>query len=397
MPWLAGAAILLTAFTLRPAVTSLGALLRDVQAATGMSSTVAGVLTTLPPVCFGVFGLLGGRLGRRHKVEHVLVWAGVATALGLAVRVATGMPWVLLLFTIPALGGMAVGNVLLPVAVRAWFPRQTGRVTGLYALVMAIGTAIPAAASVPVARAAGSWQFGLGIWAVPSALAAIPWLLLRQRARVRARTEIVEAPEPSNDVSTPPHVPMLRRGRAWALAAFFGLQSMAAYVVMGWLPTIYRDAGVDAGRAGVLLALVTLLSGVMSITLPEFAARRDDQRPLVLIVAASAGCGYLGLLLAPAAAPFAWAVLIGVGMGAFPLALVLIGLRSRTDQGTAELSSLAQGAGYLIAASGPVTVGALYEATGSWDIPLVLLLGLLVPMAAAGFAAARPGAFDAVR
>ena len=386
-------AILLTAFTLRPAVTSLGALLPDVQSATGMSSTVAGILTTLPPVCFGLFGLLGGRIGRRHGVERVLVWAGAATAAGLALRVATGLPWFLLLFTVPALAGMAVGNVLLPVAVRAWFPGQKGRVTGLYALVMAIGTAIPAAASVPVARATGSWRLGLAIWAVPSALAIVPWLILRRRARNPAGT--AHEPEP-HDLSVPWR-PMHRRARAWCLAVFFGLQSLAAYVVMGWLPTIYRDAGVSPGRAGVLLALVTLLSGVMSIVLPEFAVRRDDQRPLVILVAASAACGYLGLLLSPASAPFVWAVLVGVGMGAFPLALVLISLRSRTDRGTAELSSLAQGAGYLIAATGPVTVGALREATGSWDVPLLVLLVLLVPMVGAGTVAARPGAIDADR
>jgi MFS transporter, CP family, cyanate transporter len=391
---LALAAIFLTSVNLRPAVTSAGALLRDVQAATGMSAVTAGVLTTLPPVCFGAFGLLAGRFGRRFGTARTVSVGLLVVAVSLVVRTLTDDGWWLVLWTVPALAGMAVGNVLLPVAVKGVFPTRVGRVTGLYSFGLAIGTAAAAGATVPIARAAGSWRVGLAIWAVPALVAAVPWWWLRTAPAVRATAASSPAPEPVGRAGS---VPIHRGVLAWALAGFFGLQSLAAYVVMGWLPSIYQDAGIEPARAGLLLAIVIGIGAPISIVLPEMAARRSDQRLWVLGLAATAAAAYVGLMVAPAAAPVLWAILLGTGMGAFPLALVLIGLRALTNEGTAKLSSLAQGAGYLLAASGPFAIGVLREATGSWTVPLLVLLGLLVPQVVCGMVAGREGHVDAPR
>jgi MFS transporter, CP family, cyanate transporter len=388
---LALAAIFLTAVNLRPAVTSAGALLRDVQVAIGLSGVAAGVLTTLPPVCFGAFGLLAGRLGRRFGTARTVAGGLLVVAASLVIRTLTEDGWWLVAWTVPALAGMAVGNVLLPVAVKRVFPTRVGRVTGLYSFGLAIGTAAAAGATVPIARAAGSWRVGLAVWAIPALLAAIPWFWLRTTPAGRA-TPPVAAGGPAGGTTS---VPIHRGRQAWALAGFFGLQSLAAYVVMGWLPSIYQDAGLAPAQAGLLLAVVIGIGAPISIVLPELAARRPDQRPWVLALAAMAASAYLGLLVAPAAAPWLWAVLLGIGMGAFPLALVLIGLRALTNEGTAKLSSLAQGVGYLIAASGPFAIGVLREATGSWRAPLLVLLALLVPQVVCGLVAGREGHVDA--
>jgi MFS transporter, CP family, cyanate transporter len=388
-------AIFLTSVNLRPAVTSAGALLRDVQLGTGMTGLEAGLLTTLPPVCFGAFGLLAGRFGRRFGTATTVALGLLLVAVSLVVRTLTDQAWWLLLWTIPALAGMAVGNVLLPVAVKRVFPSRVGRVTGIYSFGLALGTAAAAGVTVPIATLAGSWRFGLAIWAVPALLAAIPWWWLRV-----VRAPIPAPATPSSVAATPPAAPPAARpvhhGRqSWALAGFFGLQSLAAYVVMGWLPSIYQDAGVDPAHAGLLLALVVGIGAPISIVLPELAARHEDQRGWVVGLAAMAAAAYLGLLLAPAAVPVLWAILLGIGMGAFPLALVLIGLRALTSEGTAKLSSLAQGAGYLLAASGPVAIGVLHDATGSWTPPLLVLLALLVPQVGCGLVAGRAGHVDA--
>ncbi|MEX0836206.1 MAG: hypothetical protein WD010_08955, partial [Nitriliruptor sp.] len=166
------------------------------------------------------------------------------------------------------------------------------------------------------------------------------------------------------------------------------------YVVMGWLPSIYRDAGASPAVAGSLLAVLMLVGGPVSLLVPALAGRRVDQRPLVILLGIAAAIGFGGLLVAPAAAPWVWAVLIGVGMGAFPLALTLIGLRATTTDGTAALSSLGQGVGYLIAAGGPVLIGLLRDTTGSWQVPLLVILALLVPQLLCGLAAAKPGVVD---
>jgi MFS transporter, CP family, cyanate transporter len=389
-------AIFLTSVNLRPAVTSAGALLREVQLGTGMSGLEAGLLTTLPPVCFGAFGLLAGRLGRRFGTATTVALGLLLVAVSLVVRPMTDQAWWLLLWTVPALAGMAVGNVLLPVAVKRVFPTRVGRITGIYSFGLALGTAAAAGVTVPIATTAGSWRFGLAIWAVPALLAAIPWWWLRV---VRAPIPPPAAASATGAAPPPAAAPLARpvhHGRqSWALAGFFGLQSLAAYVVMGWLPSIYQDAGIDPAHAGLLLALVVGIGAPISIVLPELAARRDDQRVWVVGLAAMAAAAYLGLLLAPAGAPVLWAVLLGVGMGAFPLALVLIGLRALTSEGTAKLSSLAQGAGYLLAASGPVAIGVLHDATDSWTPPLLVLLALLVPQVACGLVAGRAGHVDA--
>jgi MFS transporter, CP family, cyanate transporter len=387
---LAAAAIFLTAVNLRPAVTSAGALLRDVQLALGMSGAAAGLLTTLPPICFGAFGLLAGRLGRRFGIARTVALGLLVVAVSLVVRTLTEEPWWLLVWTVPALAGMAVGNVLLPVAVKRVFPTRIGRVTGLYSFGLALGTAAAAGVTVPIAEATGSWRFGLAVWAVPALLAAVPWWWLRI-----VRGPIVAEAPPLAAGTSQRAVPVHRGLQAWALAGFFGMQSLAAYVVMGWLPSILQDAGIPSARAGLLLALVVGIGAPISVVLPPLAARRPDQRAWVVGLAATAATAYTGLIIAPAGAPVLWAVLLGVGMGAFPLALVLIGLRALTHEGTAKLSSLAQGVGYLVAASGPFLIGVLRDATGSWTPPLLVLLGLLVPQVVCGLVAGRPGHVDA--
>lgn len=393
----AGAAILLTALNLRPAVTSFGALLREVQQATGMSSTVAGLLTTLPPICFGVFGLVGGWVGRRLGAAQALLLAALLTTAGLTARIATSAPMLVLVFTVPALAGMALSNVLLPVAVKRWFPRQVGRATGLYSMVMFLGAGLAAAVSVPITHVTGSWRAGLGAWALMALLPIPCWLWLRsstsagEEAEIPGEAVVLGVAEARLDSG---RVSVHRHPKAWALAWFFGLQSLGAYVLMGWLPTIYRDAGVEPRVAGLLLALVIVVGAPVSVALPELAARRDDQRTLVLAIMATSVAAYGGLLIAPATLPWAWAVLLGIGWGAFPLALVLISLRAATSEGTAQLSAFSQGIGYLVAAAGPFGIGALHDATAGWTWPLLVLTGLLVPQLACGLVAAKPGYID---
>lgn len=387
-PWLLLATVVLTALNLRAAVTSVGPLLREMQASLGMSDTVAGVLTTLPVVGFGFVGLLAGRAGRRFGAERTLVAGLVLLVVGLVVRAASGSVGVLLAASAVAVVGIAVANVLVPVAVKRWFPDKVGRVTGLYSMSMAVGASASAALTVPLAQSFGGWRAGLGLWALPAVVALVPWLaVLRDRT-----TAMRNGAEPSPHQH---HLPVHRSVQAWALAVFFGIQSLGAYVTMGWLPAILQDAGVAPATAGVLLGVTIGLGAPVSILLPELAARRPDQRPWVVGLIGVLLSAYLGLILAPAAAPLLWSILLGIGLGAFPLALVLIGLRAATSQGTSDLSALAQGVGYLIAATGPLTVGVLHDLTGGWDVPLWLLVGLLAPKLAAGWLAARPGHVDA--
>ncbi|MDT3400492.1 MFS transporter, partial [Streptomyces sp. B1866] len=180
-----------------------------------------------------------------------------------------------------------------------------------------------------------------------------------------------------------------RSPTAWAMAVFFGLQATGAYVAMGWMPQIFRDAGVSAGTAGLLLAVTMVIGVPLSFVVPPVAARLRHQGVLVVVLSSFGLAGYAGLLLAPAAGAWAWAVLLGISVCTFPLALTMIGMRARTGAGVIRLSAFAQSTGYLISIPGPLLVGAINQHTGGWDWPIALMMALMVPQVAAGVLAGR--------
>ncbi|MFW6689607.1 CynX/NimT family MFS transporter [Streptomyces sp. MAR4 CNX-425] len=400
-------ALLLAAVNLRPAIASLGALLEDVRTDIGMSGTVAGLLTSMPPLCFAVFGSLAPRFARRFGPVAVVAGGLVAIAGGLALRPLLGNTPAFLAASALALGGIAVGNVLIPVIVKRWFPRRVGSMTGLYSMGLALGTASAAGVTVPVSDAlGGSWRQGLGVWAAVAALAAVPWVVLARGSRRAARAaDGAGAAGPAGAAgtgdggggrgvggqATEPERPVriAASPTAWALAVFFGLQATAAYVTLGWLPQIYRDAGVSASTAGLLLAVAMGMGVPLAFVLPRIAARLNHQGPLVVVLGACGLGGYAGLWLAPAGGAWVWALLLAVSNCAFPLVLTLIGVRARSHAGLVRLSAFAQSTGYLISIPGPLAVGALYGATDGWDVPLAVLAVFMLAQVTVGIAAGR--------
>ncbi|GAA4670386.1 CynX/NimT family MFS transporter [Streptomyces chumphonensis] len=385
--------LVIAALNLRPAVTGLGPLLEEVRAGLGMSSAVAGVLTSVPALCFAVFGSVASRLARRHGPAAVVLAGMAAITAGLALRPLAGGTTVFLLTTALALAGIAVSNVLMPVIVKRYFPDRVGAMTGLYSMALSLGTAAAAALTVPATEAlGGTWRTGIGLWAVLAALALLPWFAVFLRDRHHGDTAPAGPPGTGAAADgTPPSPPLrITRSRiAWALGCFFGLQATAAYVTMGWVPQIYRDAGLSASTAGVLLAVTMGLGIPLSFVLPRVAARLNHQAPLVLLLGVCGLTGYTGLWLAPAEGAWAWALFMGVSNCAFPLVLTMIGMRARTSGGVAQLSAFVQSTGYLISIPGPLLVGALHGATGGWEAPLALLAVLMVIQLGVGLVAGR--------
>ncbi|WSY86773.1 MFS transporter [Streptomyces sp. NBC_00876] len=385
-PWLIRLVVVglvLTALNLRPAITSLGALLEEVRDGLHMSGSVAGVLTSVPPLCFAVFGIMAPRLARRFGPGAVVCAGMVAIAAGLAIRPLVGGTAGFLAASALALMGIAVSNVLMPVIVKRWFPDRVGSMTGLYSMALALGTSLAAAVTVPMTEAmGGSWKAGLGIWAALAAAAILPWIPL-----VRDRTG---APgQPAEHRQEAPALRITRSRTAWGLACFFGLQATAAYITMGWMPQIFRDAGVSAGTAGVLLAVTMAMGVPLAFVIPRVAARIKNQGPIVVFLGACGLIGYAGLYLAPAGGAWAWALLLGISNCAFPLALTMIGMRSRSGAGVVRLSAFAQSTGYLISIPGPLLVGVLYQHSGGWGLPIALMAALMVPQMVAGIIAGR--------
>ncbi|MGP4087710.1 CynX/NimT family MFS transporter [Streptomyces sp. KR55] len=380
--------IVLSALNLRPAITSLGALLEEVRDGLGMSGSVAGLLTSVPPLCFAVFGVMAPRLARRFGPGAVVCAGMAAITAGLIVRPYTGGTAGFLAASALALMGIAVSNVLMPVIVKRWFPDRVGSMTGLYSMALALGTSAAAAVTVPMTEVlGGSWQSGLALWAVPAAAAVLPWIALVRDRRATSAGEAADRREHAREDA--PALRITRSRTAWALAVFFGLQATAAYITMGWMAQIFRDAGVAAGTAGLLLAVTMVMGVPLAFVIPRLATRLPQQGPIVLVLGVCGLAGYAGLYFAPAEGAWAWALLLGVSNCAFPLALTMVGMRARTGAGVAQLSGFAQSTGYLISIPGPLLVGVLYQHSGGWGLPIALMAGLMIPQMAVGVLAGR--------
>ncbi|MFI8516221.1 CynX/NimT family MFS transporter [Streptomyces sp. NPDC085481] len=410
--WVVGlvtAGLVLAAFNLRPAITSLGALLEEVSEGLHMSGSVAGVLTSVPPLCFAVFGIAAPRLARRFGPAAVVCAGMAAIFAGLVLRPFASGTAGFLAASALALMGIAVSNVLMPVIVKKYFPDRIGSMTGLYSMALALGTSVAAAATVPMTAAlGGGWRLGLGVWAVLAALAVLPWLALVRdrgaagRAGARSAGQGADptagrsadptagqgaAPAVAEPVAAAPRV--VRSRTAWALGVFFGLQATGAYITMGWMPQVFRDAGVPASTAGVLLAVTMVMGVPLAFVIPRLATRMKNQGPIVVALGLCGLAGYTGLYVAPAAGAWIWALLLGVSNCAFPLALTMIGMRSRTGAGVVKLSAFAQSVGYLISIPGPLVVGILYQHSGGWGLPIALMGGLMIPQMIVGTLAGR--------
>ncbi|RAY14757.1 MFS transporter [Actinomadura craniellae] len=378
--WTAAGLVLL-GLNLRAALTSIAPVLEDVQGQFGLPSAGVGLLATLPVLCLGVFALIAPRLARRLGAETVLAGALLLIAVGVGVRL---LPTVPALFAGTALAGIgiAVGNVVAPYVVKDVFPQRIGLFTGLVMMLLAVGAALATGLAVPLAEL-GTWRLATGVWAVPALVAAAIWAPLAVRWRRGATVPAAARTVPGGS--------LLRTPLAWAITGFMGLQSLMFYSLMTWLPAIMQDNGHSPATSGMMLSVILLLGIPAGIVVPVLLARVQDQRLPAVLVCLLPGIGLAGMLLAPGAG-WIWSVIVGVGTGcALPLVFTLISLRSATPLAAAGLAGLAQGVGYLLAALGPFTFGALHDATGGWEVPLVALAVLVLPQALCGWRAGRPG------
>ncbi|MEY9876195.1 CP family cyanate transporter-like MFS transporter [Streptacidiphilus sp. MAP12-33] len=380
--WLLALALAVAAFNLRPAVAALGPQLDHVRGTLHMNAGVAGMLTALPSLCFALVGFAAPRLARRLGPAVTVCLGMGAITLGVAARSFAPNSAVFLLLSALALAGIAVSNVLMPVLVKRYFPDKIGPITGLYSMSLALGTSVAAAVAVPLTTAlGGGWRVGLGVWALAGAVALALWL---------AQAAILGRDGAGSPRGAAAKFKITRSPTAWLLGVFFGFQATAAYATMGWLPQIFKDAGISATESGVLLAVTMAVGAPLAFVIPPLAARMPHQGPIAAALAACGLASYAGLAFAPAAAPWAWALLLGVANCAFPLVLTMIGLRSRTSEGVARLSAFVQGVGYLISVPGPVLIGVLYQREHGWGAPLALLAGMMAVQLVLGLRAGRP-------
>ena len=378
--------IVLVAFSLRQAVAAISPILGDIRLDIPITSLGVGLLGTLPPILFAVSGFVAPRVARGIGLDGGIVLALVLITAGHLVRALAPGIVVLLVGSVVAFAGTGIGNVLLPSIVRRYFPDRVALLTAVYACIVGVSTAVPAALAAPLAEQAG-WRFSLGIWAVTSVAAAIPWLLVI----ARERRDRLSAPV---DIESPPVALVTRLWRspmALSITALFSTSTICTYAAFAWLPEILGDiAGSTPTEAGVLLAVTGLVSVPGALVAPLLVARLRNVGWLIAAGVASFLLGYLGLLIAPTTLTLLWVLLIGSGSILFPVSLVLINVRTRTHGGTVALSGFAQGVAYGLGALGPLVVGLLHDLSGGWTLPLLFLLVVALAATIPAITLARP-------
>ena len=374
-------ALVVLAFNLRAPIMAVPPVLETIQRDLGLSGIAAGMITTLPVLCFGLVSPLAPMLARRLGLDMTLVIALGAIAGGVLVRM--GQPAPALYLGTLALGtGIALLNVLIPAFVKREAPDRVGAMTSLYTMLLNAGAGAGSALTVPVMSAADwGWRPALGIWAIPAAVGMavmLPWALHQRRGGAALETLVRR-----RALWTSP--------LAWQVTIAMGTQSMVFFSVAAWLPTLLQDAGMSEASSGAMLAVMTMSGLVGSVITPLLANRMRSQSLLGPLTAGLVAAPLVALLVAPLTATIFWVMMLGFGLGMIiALMLMLMIIRAPDAQRASDLGGMVQGVGYLFASMGPIIVGAIHDATDGWTLPLLFCLALLVPYSINAWLAGRP-------
>jgi len=376
--------IIALGFNLRAAITSLPPVFPELQSRLHLSSATVTVLAATPVLCFGAVSGLAAWLSRRLGEERVLFGALALLSAGLLLRGA--LPAALLFpGTIVACGAIAVMNVLLSSMIKRRAPARAGLFIGVYLTSLSVGAVIASLISVPLYNATGgSVPVTVGLWGLPAVAATLIWI-------TQLRYHRATRPAPAEGPAVRHRASVHRHALAWQVTAFMGLQSLLYYGAVSWLPELFRDRGDSAAAAGTLLAVMGLGNLLTSLSIPVLAQRMTDQRVLVVPVVGVTAGGLAGALWAPLGSAAVWMLVLGAAQGSALGLAIYFTMARAPDPGTAaSLSSLAQSVGYLVAAAGPLAVGFLRAATGSWTVPVTVLLVICGIELAVGMFAGRP-------
>ncbi|MNO37132.1 putative transporter YycB [compost metagenome] len=382
--WFMIVGIIFIAANLRAPLTSVGPLVSLIRENVHISNTLAGLITTVPLIAFALLSPFVPKLGRRYGVERIILISLIFLVIGIAVRSLSGA---VTLYVGTAVLGFAITicNVLLPSLIKREFPQQMGTMTGVYSVSMNLCGAIASGISVPLAVGAGlNWQGALGVWGILSVISILFWV---PQLKAPAKSAAVAS---SSSAGNNHQVNIWRSPLAWQVTLFMGLQSTIFYVLVAWLPEILKDQGISSSQSGWFLSVLIMASLPFAFIVPVIAGRMPNQRLLVVITTILLLIGTLGLLYGSIHMVLFWAIILGIGAGfAFGLSMMFFGLRTRSAHQAAELSGMAQSIGYLLAAMGPALIGYLHDATHSWSVPLLILVGASALLCLVGLGAAR--------
>jgi CP family cyanate transporter-like MFS transporter len=374
---------------MRACLAAISPMVGEIQHTFGLSTTVSGLITTVPVLFQGLGAPLTPRLTRRFGTERVVLGAVLVLGAGVLLRV---LPSVAALYAGCVVIGVAIAvlNVSMPGLVKREFPQRAAAMTGVYSTTMLVGATLAAGSSVPLEHAlGGGWRASLGAWSLLALVAAVAWLPQVLKARQDRAAGVAAGAAPAV-AAAKPIAGIWRLPLAWQISLFMGISSLMVYTLVAWMPTMLADHGMSRDQSGLVFAFSNLVQVAGAFLVPLLAGRLTRQRGLAVAMAALNAAGVTMLLLAPVSGAWAAAAVLGLAQGgSLGLALAFIVLRTDSVAGAAQLGGMSQAVGYLIAALGPVGGGALHQLTGSWTPVLLVLLALAGAAALAGWGAGR--------
>ncbi|QHC70173.1 MFS transporter [Rathayibacter sp. VKM Ac-2801] len=369
-PWLLVVAVALVALVLRGPIVAVAPIIDAVREDLALSAGQAGILTSIPVLCFALATPLALLVIRRAGPDAAVTVTVVGVALGTIVR-SIGDVGPAVAGTILIGVSITIGNVVLPVVIRRDVaPERVDLTTGVYTAALNIGSTITSLGTAPLALALG-WRGALLVWLVLNVLALAGWLLA-----VGPRAALRPAPRPARADRAPaaPAPRIFRSATVLALALCFSSQAFSYYGVTAWLPSLLVDRhGFSIETAGASASVFQLAAVAGALGVPLLVRRLGPLGSIVLV-------GVLwctvpaGLLLAPQLWAL-WCVLGGAAQGGgFTVVFVLVVRLSRSDAHASRLSAAVQGIGYAVAATAPTVIGFAHDASGGWEAPLLAVL-----------------------
>ncbi|MEZ5102481.1 MAG: MFS transporter [Thermoleophilia bacterium] len=358
-------ALFVGAVALRPQLAGIGPLVGSIQDDLDMSHAVAGLLATLPVLCFAIMapfaGALSSRFGARRTVAAGLVLLAVV---GVARAVTPSVP-ALLVLTVGVGLAMGMAQTMMPIAVKERAAHRPALATGVYATGLNLGSTVGAAIAVPIAQIVWGWRLSMLVFAVTAGVGALAWLVgLRAEERPVERVRLPLLPR----------MP-LSSGTIWLLVLLFGLLGTVYHGLGTWLPDAAGERGWSEDEAGVLTAVfnAALLPAGLVV---GWLGDRTGQRRWLLVVGAAIMLTGTVLLAATPGGLWPGTVLAGFGDGAlFALFMTLPLDIGRTPAQVGSVVALMLGAGYLLSAVNPFLLGAIRDATGGFEAPFWTVVG----------------------
>ncbi|MDR3438339.1 MFS transporter [Telmatospirillum sp.] len=398
-------ALIALALNLRSPLTAISPVIADIRADLGIGPAMAGLLTSIPVLCFGVLTPVASVLIARVGIEASIFVTLGGLALGTVIRSAGGL-FLVLAGTVVIGAALTVGNIVCLMIIARDFPRRLNSVTGFYTSALNVGTMLTSALTAPLAGLFG-WRAAIGFWVVLALVATLLWwraLRRRNDALIAAPATAVTSLPPSRPVKTTAlpvrsTTSVWRSSLVWLLVLAFSTHLLLYYGLTAWLPAYLTQAdGLDATTAGFAASAFQILSLLGSFGVPVLATTWRIPRAWILIgVAAAWFVTSLGLLMAPGHW-FLWSITGGVACGGgFTAIFTLVMARARDLDENRRISSAVQGLGYALAAVGPLAIGSLHQASGTWTSSFFLLCFAAVLMTSSGIGllrSRRPGDVD---